>query len=44
MDFVLLDESCKAHFISSYVVKNAPAVDGVRDVRLENPTGFLLSR
>lgn len=24
--FVLVDESCKVHFIASYVVKNAPAL------------------
>jgi hypothetical protein len=24
--FVRVDESCKAHFMASYVVKNAPAV------------------
>lgn len=28
---LLVEESCKAHFIASYVVKNAPAVDDVRD-------------
>lgn len=29
--FVLVDESCKAHFIASYVVKNAPAIcDNIR--------------
>jgi hypothetical protein len=40
---VLVEESCKVHFIASYVVKNAPAVDDVRDCSEASKTTFLFA-